>query len=427
LASANDLVNPEFSATVADAAPGWVLYDGDCPLCTGAAARFAPLLRRHRFRLAPLQTDWVRRRLALPPDAPLAEMKLLAADGSVYGGAEALVQIARRIWWAWPLFALAHIPGAMILLRAGYGRLASNRHCFGRACQLPRPDRFGDYVPLLLLPALALLTQHLVAAWVFMWLLALAVYFGCKWLTWRRALRCTGGVPRRRSFAYLFAWVGMDARSFLRDRCHLAAPRPRDWLLAAGKIMLGAILIWLVACRFMGAEPLAAGWIGMVGVILCLHFGLFHLLALAWRQAGVDAQPLMREPWRAVSLAEFWGRRWNTGFHALVNEFAFRPCARRCGVPAATLLVFLLSGLIHDLIISLPARGGYGLPTAYFMFQGLGVLLERTAIAQSLGLGRGGPGRLFSVLWTAGPAFWPFHPVFIRHVILPMLHALGAT
>jgi hypothetical protein len=27
---------------------------------------------------------------------------------------------------------------------------------------------------------------------------------------------------------------------------------------------------------------------------------------------------------------------------------------------------------------------------------------------------------------TAGPAYWLFHPIFIRNVILPMLHALGA-
>jgi predicted DCC family thiol-disulfide oxidoreductase YuxK len=129
-------VNPEFPATAADAAIGWVLYDGECPLCTGAAARFAPLLQRHRFRLAPLQTPWVRSRLDLAPDAPLTEMKLLAADGSAHGGAEALVQIARRIWWAWPLFAFAHLPGAMNLLRALYRRLAAKRHCLDRACQL---------------------------------------------------------------------------------------------------------------------------------------------------------------------------------------------------------------------------------------------------------------------------------------------------
>jgi hypothetical protein len=33
---------------------------------------------------------------------------------------------------------------------------------------------------------------------------------------------------------------------------------------------------------------------------------VFHLLSLAWRHAGVNAVPLMRNPMRATSLGEFW-------------------------------------------------------------------------------------------------------------------------
>ena len=135
---------------------GWVLYDGDCPLCRAAVVRFAPLLHRHGFQCAPLQTPFIwsaglptrreevgstntpgrRPALCLTPGEPLDEMKLLAADGNIFGGADALVQIARRIWWAWPLFALAQIPGAMILLRAIYRRVAANRQCLSGACQV---------------------------------------------------------------------------------------------------------------------------------------------------------------------------------------------------------------------------------------------------------------------------------------------------
>jgi len=86
---------------------GWVLYDGDCPLCLATVARFTPLLLRHRFQIAPLQTPWVQERLGLLPSTPLDEMKLLIDDGQIYGGADALLQMARGIWWAWPLFALA--------------------------------------------------------------------------------------------------------------------------------------------------------------------------------------------------------------------------------------------------------------------------------------------------------------------------------
>jgi alginate O-acetyltransferase complex protein AlgI len=97
------------------------------------------------------------------------------------------------------------------------------------------------------------------------------------------------------------------------------------------------------------------------------------------------------------------------------------------GPTGATLLVFFVSGVIHELVISLPARGGYGLPTGYFLIQGLGVIGEHTPFGRQLGLGRGLRGWLFTLFVTVGPAFSLFHPPFVRNVILPMLEAIGAT
>ena len=406
---------------------GWVLYDGACRLCTGGARRFGRLLRKHGFELAALQTPWVSEHLGLTPGSDPVEMIVLLPDGKVFGGADGIVQITSRIWWAWPLFALARIPGVMPLLRVMYRRVAANRYCFNGACLTSRQTRWVDTLPLLLLPILTLFTREILPAWVFMWLLAFSLYFGCKWLTWRRALRENRAVSQWISLGYLFAWVGMDAKTFLRGRGAGVAPVKRDWFLAATKTLLGTVVIWSVTRNFLAPYPLAAGWVGMTGVVLCLHFGCFQLLALAWQKAGVNAQPIMRRPLQTASLTEFWGRRWNAAFHHLAQDLAFRPLLRSCGVFGATLLVFLLSGLVHEFVISLPARGGYGLPTGYFLIQGLGVVFERTRFARRLGLGRGWRGWLFTVLCAAGPAFWLFHPVFIHHIILPMLHALGAT
>jgi predicted DCC family thiol-disulfide oxidoreductase YuxK len=97
-----------------------VLYDGECPLCTGSARRFEGVLRRRGFELATLQS---RENSPIPP----SEMRVLTPDGRAHGGAAALVQIARRVWWAWPLFAVAQIPGVMRLFNLGYRWLARNR------------------------------------------------------------------------------------------------------------------------------------------------------------------------------------------------------------------------------------------------------------------------------------------------------------
>ena len=54
----------------------------------------------------------------LKPGAPLEEMRVLTHNGEDLGGADAVIFLARQIWWAWPFYALAHIPGILI-----HGRL----------------------------------------------------------------------------------------------------------------------------------------------------------------------------------------------------------------------------------------------------------------------------------------------------------------
>jgi predicted DCC family thiol-disulfide oxidoreductase YuxK len=131
-------VNATIPNQVVETACSWVFYDDKCPLCLATVARFSPLLRRHQFDLASLQTPWVQRRLGLNPGEPLTEMKLLTADDKIYGGADAALQIAKNFWWAWPLFVLAKIPGLMPLFHATYRRIVANRTCFGGQCLIPK-------------------------------------------------------------------------------------------------------------------------------------------------------------------------------------------------------------------------------------------------------------------------------------------------
>jgi hypothetical protein len=96
------------------------------------------------------------------------------------------------------------------------------------------------------------------------------------------------------------------------------------------------------------------------------------------------------------------------------------------GPRSAGFLVFVISGLIHDLVISVPARGGYGLPTAYFLIQGCAVWLERSAAGRILGLRRGIRGWLFMAVVLLAPVGWLFHPPFVLRVIIPFMKAVRA-
>ena len=280
------------------------------------------------------------------------------------------------------------------------------------------------WLPLSALPLGTVASRNLLPPWGFMWLLAFSVYASLKWLTWWAA-RSVSSSPWR-SIAYLFAWPGMDAQRFLNAQQRAAPPAARMWAWAIFKTAFGAVLLWTIARIIPEPADLLRGWVGMLGLILLLHFGSFQLVSLAWQSAGVDAKPIMSAPLRSTSLAEFWGKRWNLGFRQLAYDLIYRPLHRTLGASITGFLVFVVSGLIHDAVISLPARGGYGLPTMYFMAQGVGVMVERSSLGKQLGLRQNVRGWIFMAAITAGPAFWLFHPLFIRRVILPFMQAIRA-
>jgi hypothetical protein len=274
-------------------------------------------------------------------------------------------------------------------------------------------------------PAAAIACRNLLPPWGFMWLLSFAIFASLKWLTWWKA-RQRIAQSGWRSVAYLLAWPGMDADAFLEARERVPMPRPAAWLWAILETALGAILLWVVARTLPQGTPLLRGWIGMLGLILLLHFGTFQIVSLLWQSMGVKAEPIMSAPLRSVSLGEFWGKRWNLGFRQLAHELIFRPLHRSIGAVTAGFVVFVASGLIHDLAISLPARGGYGLPTFYFVLQGIGMTIERSRFGQRLGFGRGMRGWCFMVVFLAAPVFLLFHPWFVVRVIVPFMQAVHA-
>lgn len=282
-----------------------------------------------------------------------------------------------------------------------------------------RPSSVIAWLPLVTLPtAVVFLTPTDWPRWRFMWVLAFAIFAGCKWLTWWTTPLANSSI--RVQIGYLFAWPGMDAGAFFSET---APPGPRlsAWLFALAKFTFGILLIFAVYPTIPEEPAPIRGWVGMTGILFVLHFGAFDLLSLMWRANGVNAKPIMDWPVLATSVSDFWGRRWNLAFRDLTHRYLFRPLTARFGAKAALFIGFLFSGLVHDLVISLPAHGGCGGPTLFFLLQGIAIFVERSDLGRRFGLGDGIVGWMFTMLLLLLPLPLLFHSPFIRDVIVPFL------
>jgi hypothetical protein len=280
--------------------------------------------------------------------------------------------------------------------------------------------RLASALPFFGLPVIVWIWARPEPAWAWMWMMALAIFCGCKWLTWCRSVANRASISRH--LGYFLAWPGMDADAFLGNRSGIQKPARREWAMASFKTCAGAFMV-LCAAQMLTAGSVAC-WIGIMGIVLFLHFGLFHLLSCFWRRAGVDAQPIMDRPLPSTSVNEFWARRWNTAYRDLAHRYIFFSMSRWFGAAIAMVIVFAVSGLVHELVITVPARSGYGGPTAFFLLQVAALLLERSRFGHRLGLGRGVRGRIFMAATLLLPLPLLCPPSFLQGVIAPFL-ALG--
>jgi hypothetical protein len=123
---------------------------------------------------------------------------------------------------------------------------------------------------------------------------------------------------------------------------------------------------------------------------------------------------------RFHSLKEFWGKRWNIAFSEMTALIAYRPLKTKIGVEKAVIVSFLLSGLLHEIAISLPVRAGYGLPLIYFGIHAFAMHLEaKSPIIQKITRHK-----FLSHVWVMTLLVLPmpllFHPAFMQHVLIPL-------
>jgi len=136
-----------------DPTPAIILFDGVCNLCNGTVRFIVKRDRSARFRFGSLQGEAARRVCAeagiAAPDAREPDSIIVVADGRALERSDAVLAIAARLPFPWPLL------GAFRLLPRGlrdlaYRFVARRRYrWFGRreSCMVPTPalrDRFID-------------------------------------------------------------------------------------------------------------------------------------------------------------------------------------------------------------------------------------------------------------------------------------------
>jgi Membrane bound O-acyl transferase family len=219
---------------------------------------------------------------------------------------------------------------------------------------------------------------------------------------------------------YLTVWPGMSLAPFrARASSH---PDGRRWLRRGlVRMALGGFAV-LALSRWTPRESDGLlGWAGIGALLLTVHLGYADVLSGLLRCAGFPVRRLFDDPLASRSLTEFWSRRWNLAFVEM-DRLLFVPLLRRVGPMGSLIGVFVISGLLHELAISFPAGAGWGLPSCYFLLQGVLVTLERHLLRP-----RRWPGalaRIWTWSWLLVPLPLLFHTPFRQALVVPLFHRL---
>ncbi|MCU0797983.1 MAG: membrane bound O-acyl transferase family-domain-containing protein [Akkermansiaceae bacterium] len=237
-------------------------------------------------------------------------------------------------------------------------------------------------------------------------LVLLAGMKGLVYAEWAQGRR----LPMSRYLVFALLWFGMDPGSFQTRRKGLEWRG--DLRMGLAMMLLGTVGAWWV-WKMEWRQVLVM----FVPLSLGFHFGALRVLKAALRAAGFPVRTLFPNVLEARGLADFWSRRWNTGYSQMMQRLVGKPVARGFGDDAGLMAVFLGSGLLHELAITLPVRAGYGLPTLYFLIHGLLTLMERRM--------RFSFGKIPALLAVGLPLGMLFPEAFQSEVIEPCLEVLG--
>ena len=216
-------------------------------------------------------------------------------------------------------------------------------------------------------------------------------------------------VEFQNALCYSTAWIGMDPEKFNQPNTKKA-----NWQNGIYSVCIGLVLLVQV---FLVENPQLKAGLLFTAMIFIFHFGLLDLNSQIWNYFGRNTQPIMNKPWEAVSLADFWGKRWNMAFRDAAHKLIFIPLKNKTNTHFAAGAVFTFSGIMHEAVISVPAGGGFGGPFLYFIIQFAGLVAQNKYRALK--------NRLTTWLFLILPLPLLFHGPFFNEVFIPLTQSIG--
>jgi hypothetical protein len=144
---------------------------------------------------------------------------------------------------------------------------------------------------------------------------------------------------------------------------------------------LGAIMVLALINRALD-DITANRWVfaaWSMGLIYAMISAIADGLTGVLMQTGVHLTETFDAPILARSPRDFWGRRWNLFVHRWAIRNVFFPLGGVRAIGRTTLLVFAVSGLMHEYLLIACADGvtsRVGHTVGFFLLQGAGVLAE---------------------------------------------------
>jgi hypothetical protein len=204
---------------------------------------------------------------------------------------------------------------------------------------------------------------------------------------------------------YFRRWVDVERSRVLRDYYRFLIPfpvfavvypdhkrlllRPESAWPQVLRLLGGAIgfiIAFLMVRALSSIALLRSSFVLNHAVILPIFVLAIESLSRALygleRLSGFDTTPIVRNAYLSRTVSEFW-RRYNYRTHDWLYRNVFQPSGGRRAPVRSMLLVFLVSGLFHEVTFALATSRLTGYQLAFFTIQGPAVLasgrLERLA------------------------------------------------